>query len=305
MKTILISRILITIRVAVYINKSNRLLLATLLTLLVLCIILVYTQNKGGEVRASAPNSGSEIENIEDLIPTVNETLDVDQLQADESSINNSNDPVNTPQGTPAAPHEGFVYLSETLPNAKFDVRYATSHNFTGQIVEGYLTDKISISVKAAEALKKVSDILEKQGYGLLIYDSYRPKRAVDSFIEWGNQPESNDTKAEFYPDFEKSQLFKLGYLAKRSAHSRGSTVDLTIFDMNTGEPLDMGSPYDFLGPISNHGSKLISETQTKNRNILKDAMKAAGFKELRTEWWHYELINEPFPKTYFDFVIK
>jgi len=202
-------------------------------------------------------------------------------------------------------PHPGFVYISKALPEAKLDVRYATTHNFTGRVVEGYLSDNISITKEAAKALKKASEELKSKGYGIIIYDAYRPKRAVDSFIKWSQEPENNLTKAEFYPDFQKEQLFKLGYLAKRSAHSRGSTVDLTLFDLNTGEPLDMGSPYDFLGPISNHGTNLINETQTKNRNILKDAMKNAGFKELKTEWWHYELINEPYPDTFFDFVIQ
>lgn len=205
----------------------------------------------------------------------------------------------------PKGPHPGFVYISEVLPEAKLDIRYATDHNFTGRVVEGYLSDNVSLTKEAAGALKKASEELKIKGYGIIIYDAYRPKRAVDSFIKWGQEPEDNLTKDEFYPDFQKEQLFKLGYLAKRSAHSRGSTVDLTIYDLNTGDPVDMGSPYDFLGPVSNHGTSLITEAQTKNRNILKDAMKKAGFKELRTEWWHYELINEPYPDTFFDFVIQ
>ncbi len=200
---------------------------------------------------------------------------------------------------------EGFVLLSEALPEARFDVRYATDHNFTGKIVDGYLSDHISITIKAAEAVQKASAALKKKGYGLLIFDAYRPKRAVDSFTQWGKSPEDNLTKDEFYPDIKKKDLFELGYLARRSAHSRGSAIDLTLIVLKTGELVDMGSPYDFLGSISNHGTKLISDTQTNNRNILKEAMKAAGFKEIRTEWWHYQLVNEPFPDTYFDFVIE
>ena len=198
-----------------------------------------------------------------------------------------------------ASPHEGFVYLSDALPEAKFDVRYATTHNFTGQVVDGYLSENITISIKAAEALQKASTVLKSKGYGVLIYDAYRPKCAVSCFIEWGEQPENNLTKEEFYPDYDKKELFKLGYLAKRSA------IDLTLFSLETGELLDMGSPYDFLGPISNHGTDLITKAQTENRNILKDSMKLSGFKELRTEWWHYQLIDEPFPETFFDFVIE
>ena len=184
-------------------------------------------------------------------------------------------------------------------------MRYATDHNFTGQIVDGYHSENISLTLDAAKALQKAAEDLKEQGYGFLIYDAYRPKRAVSFFLEWAEQPENNLTKAEFYPDYEKKELFKLGYLAKRSAHSRGSAIDLTLFSLDTGELLDMGSPYDFLSPISNHGTKLITKAQTENRNILKNAMKAAGFKELRTEWWHYQLIQEPYPDTYFDFVIE
>lgn len=200
---------------------------------------------------------------------------------------------------------EGFVYLAHALPEAKFDVRYATSHNFTGQVVQGYHSNHICATVEATEALNKASSLLAEKGCGLLIYDAYRPKQAVDFFICWGETPEDHLTKAEFYPDFDKKDLFKKGYLAKRSAHSRGSTVDLTLFDLGNGRLLDMGSPYDFLGPISNHGTTLITEAQTKNRNRLKEAMKASGFKELKTEWWHYQLIDEPFPETYFDFTVE
>ena len=200
---------------------------------------------------------------------------------------------------------DGFVYLKEYLPEARFEVRYATNHNFTGQVVEGYLSDNISLTKEAAQALKKASEDLKEQGYGILIYDAYRPKRAVDFFIEWGKQPEDYKTKDEFYPKFTKEYLFNNGYLARRSGHSRGSTVDLTLFYLDTGELVDMGSPYDFLDTISNHGTDKITEEQTRNRNILKEAMKRANFKELRTEWWHYTLINEPYPDTYFDFVVE
>lgn len=200
---------------------------------------------------------------------------------------------------------EGFVYLKEYLPDAKFEIRYSTTHNFTGRIVEGYLSDNVSLTKEAAAALKKASDDLKSQGYGILIYDAYRPKRAVDFFIAWSKEPEDNLTKEEFYPEFKKEELFNKGYLARRSGHSRGSTIDLTLFYLDSGELVDMGSPYDFLGTISNHGTDKVTETQTRNRNILKDAMKKAGFKELRTEWWHYEHLNEPYPDTYFDFVVE
>ena len=200
---------------------------------------------------------------------------------------------------------DGFIYIRDALPDAILEIRYATSHNFTGRVVVGYLSDNASLTLDAAKSLKKANEALEKVGYGIKIYDAYRPKQAVDCFIKWSDEPEDNKTKAEFYPDYDKKDLFSLGYIARRSRHSCGSTIDLTIYYLDTGENLDMGSPYDFLGPISNHGTDLISEEQTKNRNILKKAMKDAGFKELRTEWWHYELVNEPYLDTYFDFPVK
>jgi len=200
---------------------------------------------------------------------------------------------------------EGFVYITDIIPDARLEIRYATDHNFTGQVVPGYLSGKAILTCEAANALKKAADILREKGYGILVYDAYRPKQAVSYFIEWAEKPEDWKTKEEFYPDIDKQDLFKLSYLAKRSGHSRGSTIDLTLFSLADGQLLDMGSPYDFLGPISNHGTDLITGAQTENRNILKNAMKAAGFKELRTEWWHYGLANEPYPDTYFDFPVQ
>ncbi|MCX7772419.1 MAG: M15 family metallopeptidase [Clostridia bacterium] len=200
---------------------------------------------------------------------------------------------------------KGFVYVKEALPDAKLDIRYATKHNFTGKTVDGYLSSNTCMTVEAAEALKKASLALKEKGYGILIYDAYRPKRAVKAFVKWGKSPEDNLTNKEFYPGIPKADLFKLGYIAKKSAHSRGSAVDLTLYDLKTGKPLDMGSSFDFLNSISNHGTNRISEKQTQNRNVLKTVMKANGFKELKTEWWHYQLVNEPFRDTYFDFVIQ
>lgn len=200
---------------------------------------------------------------------------------------------------------EGFFYLSEALPDVKFDVRYATTHNFTGSIVDGYRSDMICATVQACEALKKAASALKNKGYGLLIFDAYRPKRAVDFFLSWAESPENSKTKQEFYPDIQKKDLHRLGYIAKSSSHSRGSAIDLTLYNLSTGKQLDMGSDFDFFGAISNHGTSLITDSQTENRNILKNAMNDAGFKELKTEWWHYRLIKEPFPDKYFDFVIE
>ena len=247
--------------------------------------------------------SQTEAANTEETeIPPAPEQPDADR----EKLPDKETEPIQAPEkNSNSKLPEGFVYLKEFLPEARFEVRYATTHNFTGQVVDGYLSDNICLTIEAAEALKKASEYLKKQGYGILIYDAYRPKRAVDFFMEWSKKPEDYSTKEEFYPNFTKEYLFENGYLARRSAHSRGSTVDLTLFYLDTGELVDMGSPYDFLDPISNHGTDKITEEQTRNRNILKEAMNKAGFKAISTEWWHYTLIDEPYPDTYFDFVIE
>lgn len=319
---------------------KNKKKLAILCILLILIFALVLRLEKGFSSDPASHTSIPDDKNIVSISPSpetdmtwpspVSEQPSVDQPAGDQNSVEpgkspvTGNDaptdqPINTPspgnkesqspnpensQNEKILP-DGFVYIRVALPNAKLEIRYASAHNFTGRVVEGYLSDDASLTIAAASALKKASEALEKAGYGVKIYDAYRPKQAVDFFIKWGEEPEDFKTKTEFYPDYEKKDLFSLGYIAKKSGHSRGSTVDLTIYDPDTGDDIDMGSPFDFLGPISNHGTALITEEQTNNRNILKKAMKDAGFKELRTEWWHYTLINEPYPDTYFDFPVK
>lgn len=220
-------------------------------------------------------------------------------------TVTSAPEPDSSPEPQKNTLPEGFVYITDILPEARLEIRYATEHNFTGQVVPGYLSDRASLTHEAAKALKKAADALKEKGCGIRVYDAYRPKQAVSFFLEWAAKPEDGKTKAEFYPDMEKQALFKLGYLAKKSAHSRGSTIDLTLFSLSTGENLDMGSPYDFLGPISNHGTTLITVEQTRNREMLKKAMNDAGFKSISTEWWHYVLINEPYPETCFDFPVE
>ncbi|MEF2965012.1 M15 family metallopeptidase [Paenibacillus sp. M1] len=200
---------------------------------------------------------------------------------------------------------KGFVYLDEVIPNAQYDIRYYGDNNFIGTRVKGYEAPFAIMTSEAANALKKVNDDLEKQGYRLKIIDAYRPQKAVNHFIAWSKDPNDTLMKEQFYPDVEKSKLFKLGYLSSKSGHSRGSTVDLTLVYKRTGEEVDMGSRVDFLGEISSHGSKLITKEQRTNRYILKTAMVNRGFKPYAKEWWHYTLQDEPYPSTYFDFDVE
>mgnify|MGYP000923227722 FL=1 len=200
---------------------------------------------------------------------------------------------------------EGFVYVTDVIPTALLEIRYSAEDNFVGAVIEGYEAPKAILTREAAQALKKAADKLYEQGYRIKIFDAYRPQRAVNHFIRWAQDPDDTKMKDKYYPDVDKADLFKLSYLAKRSGHSRGSTVDLTLVDISTGEELDMGSGFDYLGEISHHGSPLITPEQEKNRNILKDAMVEAGFKPHPKEWWHYGLIDEPYPDTYFDFPVR
>ncbi|HOJ83667.1 MAG: M15 family metallopeptidase [Dethiobacteria bacterium] len=200
---------------------------------------------------------------------------------------------------------EGFAYVHEVIETAQLDIRYYGDNNFVGTRIDGYERPVAILTEEAAAALKVAADILEEQGYYIKIFDAYRPQMAVDHFVRWAEDLDDVKMKEQFYPDLDKSVLFELGYIAEKSGHSRGSTVDLTLVDKNTNEELDMGSGFDFFGEISNHGTDLITEEQERNRNILRDAMVAAGFKIYPEEWWHYTLENEPYPDTYFNFKVK
>ncbi|WBL25067.1 M15 family metallopeptidase [Zunongwangia sp. HGR-M22] len=200
---------------------------------------------------------------------------------------------------------EGFVYLSEVIPDIESELRYLENHNFTGRPVPGYESNKIILSSQAAKALEKVQQELENEGYCLKIFDAYRPQRAVDSFIAWSKKAEDTLNKSEFYPNKRKMNLFSLGYIATKSGHSRGSTVDLTIIDANTLEEIDMGGNFDFFGERSHHNFEDLNKNQRQNREYLKSIMSKYGFRHYSEEWWHYTFRNEPFPETYFNFIIK
>jgi len=199
----------------------------------------------------------------------------------------------------------GFVYLDEAVPGVRWEAKYATSDNFTGNIVDGYHSNRIVGTVELANALCKAAELASQQGYGLFLWDAYRPQRAVDHFILWGAQPEDYSTKARHYPNVNRADMFDLGYIAKRSGHSRGSTIDLTLYRLDNFELLDMGGIFDYMDDLSHHGAEGISETAAQNRETLRELMLACGFTDYSNEWWHYRLKNEPYPDTYFDFPIE
>jgi D-alanyl-D-alanine dipeptidase len=198
----------------------------------------------------------------------------------------------------------GFVYVTDVIPDAILDIRYYGTNNFVGERIDSYLAPQAILSREAVMALKRSADDLRKLGYVIKIFDAYRPASAVAHFVRWARDARDVRQKKLFYPDVEKADLFRLGYIAERSGHSRGSTVDLTIADAATGVEVDMGAPFDYFGKISSAASNRITPTQRKNRQILQKAMVSNGFKPISAEWWHFTLVNEPFQDTYFDFPV-
>ncbi|MDR1131620.1 MAG: M15 family metallopeptidase [Oscillospiraceae bacterium] len=216
-----------------------------------------------------------------------------------------------TPGAEPAASAElasrlpdGFVYVTDVNSSIRVDLRYAGPDNFTGAPADGYKSATAAILTReAALALSKAQQRLQEEGLGLLIYDAYRPQSAVDYFMRWTENDDISH-KADYYPKLSKSAL-PGAYIGRRSGHSRGSTVDVTLADASSGEPLDMGSPFDLFDPISSHGAAGLTAEQSENRLKLKGVMETFGFKAYDGEYWHYTLSSEPFPDTYFDFDVK
>ena len=200
---------------------------------------------------------------------------------------------------------KGFVYISDIDNTIQKDLRYLGNNNFIGKPIEGYHKNCLIVTKETAKALQKVQQILLRKGLSLKIFDGYRPQQSVDHFVAWANDLEDVLMKKEFYPKVPKSELFKQGYIAKKSGHTRGSTVDLTIVNIKTGKELDMGSPYDFFGEQSHPFYNRIGTIQKRNRLFLRKVMLENGFKPYDNEWWHFTLKNEPFPKKYFNFPIE
>jgi len=198
----------------------------------------------------------------------------------------------------------GFVELGQAVPDAILEMRYYSTYNFTGDRIEGYEQPVALLTKEAAAALKAVSDDVMKQGYRLKVYDAYRPQRAVTHFMRWAKDPKDARMKNHFYPELAKDVLFPRGYILEKSGHSRGSTVDLTLFDTRTQKELDMGGTFDYFGALSHPDYRKITKRQYDNRMILRNAMLRHGFEPLAEEWWHFTLKDEPYPDTYFDFPV-
>jgi D-alanyl-D-alanine dipeptidase len=224
----------------------------------------------------------------------------------------------------------GFVYLHDIIPNIQVNLRYATEENFIGSVINGYFSNDVSIVTKAAAlGLKQAQELLKENGYELVIYDSYRPQKSVNHFVKWSEDPNDPQIKKDYYyPRTNKEDAFNLGYIAKKSGHTRGSTIDLTIIEigkrvLNPLKPIkrilndnstifflddgtvDMGSSFDLMDEASHTDSRLVNENHHQMRMMFKNIMEKSGFINYPKEWWHYGLQNEPFPDTYFDFDVK
>lgn len=200
---------------------------------------------------------------------------------------------------------EGFAYVADVCENVLLEMRYYSTYNFVGTRIDDYNAPVAILTQQAADALATAARQLQEQGYVLKIFDAYRPTGAVQHFARWAQDPEDATMKPYFYPDVDKSQLFAKGYISTKSGHSRGSTVDLTLVNMQTGQELDMGTSFDFFGTASHYGTGLVTAQQAQNREILRTAMSAAGFTPYNNEWWHFTLTDEPYPDTYFDFPVQ
>lgn len=200
---------------------------------------------------------------------------------------------------------KGFVFLDEILHGVRWDAKYATWDNFTGKPVGGYEVNRIvgthALALALLEAQKQAADL----GYGLLLWDGYRPECAVDGFLRWSEQPEDNLTKERYYPNIERTEMVTKGYVASKSSHSRGSAIDLTLYRLDTGALVPMGSGFDFMDERSHHEADGITNMEAQNRRRLRSIMENSGFEPYSFEWWHYVLRNEPYPNSYFDFPIR
>ncbi|AIL12850.1 hypothetical protein IM40_03925 [Candidatus Paracaedimonas acanthamoebae] len=222
---------------------------------------------------------------------------------------------------------EGFAYLDVIDPSIQFSLRYYSHDNFIGKPIEGYLAERVIMTENAAKALCKAQALFKKDGYSIVVYDSYRPQTAVDHFSRWSQDATDQTMKALFYPRIDKADVFELGYISKKSGHSRGSTVDLSLIHESVNlkkitptsrilngsveilflddGTLDMGSSFDLLDETSHYQNNLINEEHFNRRTYLKEVMETCGFKPYAKEWWHFTLKDEPFPDTYFDFPVR
>jgi D-alanyl-D-alanine dipeptidase len=207
--------------------------------------------------------------------------------------------------GVAAEPrHASFVNAAEVVSGLLVDIRYFGGHNFVGRRVDGYEAPVCLLTRQAATALAAVQRDLATVGLGLKVFDCYRPVRAVAHFVRWARDPADQSGRAEFYPAVDKRNLFREGYIAARSGHSRGSTVDVTLVRAD-GAEVDMGSPFDFFGRQSSRDDRSVPKEARAFRLLLAAAMMRRGFRPYAREWWHFTLAHEPFPERYFDFPVR
>ena len=199
---------------------------------------------------------------------------------------------------------DGFVYLKDIDDSVIVDLKYYSDENFTGQLIEGYYSNTAILTYEAAIALSNAQNDFNKLGYSLILYDAYRPQRSVDFFVQWSKNLNDTTNKRIYYPNINKSELFELGYIAYKSGHSRGSTVDVSLIEISTNNELDMGTIFDYFGFESHTFFDELTEDQKANRLLLYNIMTQNGFKNYSKEWWHFTLENEPHKK-YFDFLVK
>ena len=205
---------------------------------------------------------------------------------------------------SPAPLPEGFVYALDAVPGCLEDAKYAGCDNFMGRPARGYMAARVVVSRQVAQGLQRAQAVFDRMGYTMLLYDGYRPQRAVDDFVEWGKDVSDQRRKAIHYPRIDKADMFTLGYVAKKSGHSRGGAIDLTLIDRATGREADMDGRFDYMDPTSGYGAEGVSEAGQKNRKLLHDVMVSCGFRGISSEWWHFVITPEPYPDTYFDFPI-
>jgi D-alanyl-D-alanine dipeptidase len=198
-----------------------------------------------------------------------------------------------------------FVDAASVAPGLIVEMRYASAHNFVGARIDGYEKPVCYLSRPAATALAQVVADLEPRGLTIKVFDCYRPQRAVAHFVRWARNLNDVKMKSEFYPQVDKSTLFRDGYIAAHSGHSRGSTTDLTLARREGGHELDMGTPFDFFGTRSWPSDRNVGAEARDNRALLAQAMRARGFRPYDKEWWHFTLRHEPYPQTYFDFPVR
>jgi zinc D-Ala-D-Ala dipeptidase len=199
---------------------------------------------------------------------------------------------------------DDFAFVDELVPGIRWDAKYATWDNFTGKPVDGYGVNRIVGTTALCAALARASEAAASIGLGLLLWDGYRPQRATDCFVRWAQRPEDGRTKLRHYPNIDRADMFAGGYVAARSAHTRGSTIDLTAYDLSSGELAAMGGSFDLMDAVSHHDASGITPTEARNRRLLRALMEGCGFGAYPREWWHYTLEDEPYPDTYFDFPI-